>query len=95
MYPHSPESQPYPGLHQKKHGQQAEGGNPAPLLCNGEASPEVLHPDVESSVQDRCGSVGMCPEKGRKNNPQNETPLNQGQVERAGVVQPGDEKAVR
>lgn len=26
-----PESQPYPGLHQKKSGQQAEGGEPAPL----------------------------------------------------------------
>ena len=31
--PHSPESQPYPGLHQKQRGQQGEGGGPAPLLC--------------------------------------------------------------
>ena len=49
--PHSSESQPYAGLHQKKRGQQGKGGDPAPLLCAGEASPEVLHPDVESSVQ--------------------------------------------
>jgi len=26
-------SQPYPGLHQKKRGQQVEGGDSAPLLC--------------------------------------------------------------
>ena len=25
-----------------------------PLLCAGETSPEVLHPDVESSIQERC-----------------------------------------
>ncbi|PKU27700.1 rna-directed dna polymerase from mobile element jockey-like [Limosa lapponica baueri] len=28
----SPENQPYPGLHQKKHGQKTEGSNSAPLL---------------------------------------------------------------
>ena len=43
MCPCSPESQPYPGLRQKS-GQQVEGGNPARLLCAGEASPG----DVES-----------------------------------------------
>ncbi|PKU47027.1 rna-directed dna polymerase from mobile element jockey-like [Limosa lapponica baueri] len=31
----SPESQPYPGLHQKKCGQQVKGGNSAPVLCSG------------------------------------------------------------
>ena len=31
--PCSPERQPYPGLHQKKYGQQGEGGDPACLLC--------------------------------------------------------------
>jgi len=52
MCPHSPESQQYPGLHQKKRGQQIEGGDPAPPLCTGEVSPGVLCPDVESSVQE-------------------------------------------
>jgi len=55
MCPHSPEIQPYPGLHQKKHDQQSEGRDPDLLLCAGEASPGVLCPDVESSVQVRCG----------------------------------------
>ena len=52
MCPRSPESQPFPGLHQKQCGQQGEGDDPAPLLCAGEASPGVLRPDVESSVQE-------------------------------------------
>ncbi|KAK4827726.1 LOW QUALITY PROTEIN: hypothetical protein QYF61_021026 [Mycteria americana] len=44
MYTCSPESQPYPGLHQKRCGQQVEGGDSAPLLCSGDTSPAVLHP---------------------------------------------------
>ncbi|KAK4829585.1 hypothetical protein QYF61_005685 [Mycteria americana] len=36
MCAHSPESQPYPGLHQKQRGQQVEGGDSAPLLRAGE-----------------------------------------------------------
>ena len=67
MCPHSPESQPYAGLHQKQRGQQGEGGDPAPLLCAGEASPGVLHPDVESSVQEGHRPVGAHPEEGHKN----------------------------
>ena len=47
------ESQSYPGLHPKQRGQQGKGGDPAPLLCAGETSPGVLHPDVKSSVQER------------------------------------------
>ena len=53
----SPESQPYPGLHQNKCDQQVEGGDPVPLLCTDRtilhSSPEKLHPDVEFSVQER------------------------------------------
>jgi len=59
--PCSPESQPYPGLYQEC-GQQIEGGDPAPLLSTHETSPEILHPDVESSVQERHGAAGKYPE---------------------------------
>ena len=93
MCPHSPESQPYPGLHQKKQkkcGQRVEGGDPAPLFCAGEASPGVMHPDLEFSVQERHGAVGAHPEEGdpNKNDPRDGTPSLQRQAERSGAVQP-------
>ena len=43
----SPESQPYPGLHQEKHGQQIEEGDSAPLVCFHETPPGVLRPALE------------------------------------------------
>ena len=75
MCPCSPESQPYSELHQKKRGQQREGGDPAPPLCAGETLPGALCPDVESLVLERCGAVRACPEEGDKNVPRDETPL--------------------
>ena len=63
VWPCSPESQPYPGLQQKQHGQQVKGGDPATLHCSGETSPGVLHPDLESSVQERHRPVGGGPQK--------------------------------
>lgn len=90
---HSPESQLCPRLHQKKSGQQVKGGDPASLLCICETSPGVLHPNAESSVQGRQESVGLCPEKDHINDPKNGIPLLRGQAERAGDVQPGEEKA--
>ena len=75
MGPHSPESQLYPGLHPKKCGQQVKGGDPAPLFCTGEASPGVLHPNGESSVEERHGLIGTHPEEGHGNDPRDGTPL--------------------
>jgi len=67
MYAHSPESQLYPGLHQEKRGQQAEGGDSTPLLCSGETPPGVLRPALEPPAQERHGPVGVGPEEGHKN----------------------------
>jgi len=72
-----------------------EGGDPALLLCTGEASPELLHADVMSSVQERHRLVGVCPEEGQKNDPKDEIPLLQGQAERGGAVQHGEVKPSR
>ncbi len=57
-------------------------------------SVKILHPDVESSVQERHGPVGVHPGEGHKNEPRSGTPPLQGQDERAGAVQPGKEKAL-
>lgn len=54
------------GCTKRKHGQQATGGDPAPLLCAGEASPGILSPVVESSVQERHRPVGAHPEDEQK-----------------------------
>ena len=62
MSAHSPESQPYPGLHQKQRGQQVEGGDPAPLLHSGETPPGVLCPALGAPVQETHGAVGASPE---------------------------------
>lgn len=93
MCPHSLESQLYPGLHQKKHGQNGEGGDPASLLCADESSPGVLCPDVEYSVQERYGPVGVHPEEGHRNDSRDGTLLPLGQAEGAEAVRPGEEKA--
>ena len=66
------------GLHPRVWGQQGEGGDPAPLLCSGETSSGVLHPDLKSSVQERCGPVGVHSEEGHKNYPRDGTPLFEG-----------------
>jgi len=66
MCAHSPDSQPYPGLHQKQRGQQVEGGDSAPLLHSGETPPAVLHPALETSAQERHGPVGAGPGEATK-----------------------------
>jgi len=66
MYTRSPEGKLYPGLYQAKCVQQVEGGDSAPLLHSGETPPEVLHPALEPSVQERHGPVGGGPEETTK-----------------------------
>ncbi|PKU44161.1 hypothetical protein llap_5530 [Limosa lapponica baueri] len=58
--------QSHPGLHQKKHGLQVEGGDSAPLLHSHEIPPGVLCPAVEPSAQKRHGTVEAGPELGQK-----------------------------
>jgi len=59
----SPEGQPYPGLHQKQHGQRGEGGDSAPLLRSGETPSGVLQPALEPSAQEGHGAVEAGPEE--------------------------------
>ena len=75
MCTRNPEGQPYPELHQEKCGQQAEGGDSAPLLRSGETPPGVLHPALETSAHERRGPVGAGPEEGHKNVQSNGAPL--------------------
>jgi len=63
MCAHSPEGQPYPGLHQERRGQQGKEGGSAPLPCSGETPLRVLRPALEPSAQDRPGLVGAGPEE--------------------------------
>ena len=44
-----------------------------PPLCADEISPGELHPDVESSVLERHGPVGVHPEEGHRNDPRDGT----------------------
>ncbi|KAK4828047.1 hypothetical protein QYF61_023085 [Mycteria americana] len=63
------------GLHQKKGGQQVEGGDSAPLLCSGETPPGALPPALEPSAQERHGPVGAGPDEGHKNDLRAGAPL--------------------
>jgi len=73
----NPEDQPYAGLHQKKRGQQVEGGDSAPLFCSGETPSGVLCPALEPSAQERHGPVAASPEEDHKNDQRDGTLLNE------------------
>jgi len=66
MSAYNPESQPYHGLHQKKHGKQIKGGGSASQLHSGESQPGVLRPALEPSAQDGHGPVRAGPEEATK-----------------------------
>ena len=59
----SQKGQPYPGLHQEKCDQQAEGSDSAPLLCSRKTPPGVLCPVLGLPVQEIHGAVGVGPEE--------------------------------
>ena len=61
-------------------------------LCSVRPHPGVLHPDMEFSVQVRCGPVAEHPEEDHINDPRDGAPPLQGWTERAGAVQPGEER---
>ena len=94
MCAHILEDQPYPGLPQKKHGQQVKGANSVPPPCSGETPLGFLHPVLEPSAQERHGAVEAGPEEGHKVYQRTGTPLLPRQAERAGVVHPGEHKPV-
>jgi len=61
-----PEGQLCPRLHQKRDGQQEEGGDCCCLLCPHEGSSGVLHSGLGRSAQERHGAVGAGPEEATK-----------------------------
>ena len=53
-----------------------------------------MHPDEESSGEERRGPVRAHPDEGHKTDPRDGTVLLRGQAEKAEAVQPGEEKAM-
>lgn len=62
----SPETQSYPGMHQNKHDQQAEGGESLRLLRCHETTPGLLHPGLWTPTQERHRLLRADTEEGHK-----------------------------
>jgi len=82
------------GCNEQHRGQQAKGGDSAPLLCCGDTPRGVLHPALELSAQEGHVPVGAGPEKGHKSVQRAGAPLLGRKAGTVEVVQPGEEKAL-
>jgi len=72
-----------------------QGGSPPPLHCPGEAPSGALCPVLGSPVQERQGATAESPAQGCEDGEGTGASLLRGEAEGAGLVQPGEEKAVR
>jgi len=90
----SSEGRWYPGLHQKRCGQQGQGGDCPSLLCPCEALSGVPCWGLEPLVHKKDRAVRERLEEGHKEDQRAGAPPLRRQAERAGLVQPGKKKAV-
>ena len=65
----------------------------SPLLSTGESTPGVLGPDLGLPVQEGHRHSGVSPAKGHEGDQGTGASEIEGEAERAGTVQPGEEKA--
>lgn len=62
----SPESQLYPGQHQKKYDHQAESDDYPLLVCSLTTPPRILRSAAGPAAQNGHGLIRVCPEEGHE-----------------------------